>query len=132
MTQYAFDWSRETARPVLTVALSEISGRPADNSFLEREIALVVGGGLQKRMGSVVVSAVGEVGALGVTQQGSNRSRVFAVQPRVDAQVGGAWYFARALSLDVSLAGGALLVTTEERRHLQPFVMAGGGVGWTW
>jgi hypothetical protein len=130
--EYAFDWAREAGRPILTATVSQLTGRPRDDSFFERELAMVVGGGLQRPAGPVILSAIGEVGAIGVRQQGVNGGAVFGVQPRFDAQLEVAWRFAGAFSLDASVAGGGLFVHTDEQHHLQPFVLGQAGLGWTW
>jgi hypothetical protein len=130
--EHAFDWAREGSRPIVSVAISQLTGHATGNSLFEREVGLVVGGGLERRLGPLIVSVVGEVGGEGIQQQGAGAGSTFAIQPRVDAQFAGTWRFASALSLNLALAGGGLLVRTQERRHLQPFVLAQGGVGWTW
>ena len=83
-------------------------------------------------MGPFLLSAVGEGGVLAVRQQGLSSGAVFGVQPRFDAQLAAAWRFAGAYSIELAVVGGGLLVRTAEQRHVQPFLIAEGGMGWTW
>jgi hypothetical protein len=127
--RHGVEWSG-SGRPILVAAISGVFGRPGDGTFTEQEFAAVIGGGVEGRLGPVLVRGVIEAGALGVRQKGAQNA--FGVQPRADAQLGVAWRVSGPWSVDLSIGGGGLLVKTAVNRHLQPFLVAQGGVGWGW
>lgn len=123
------DVSYGEARPILAANFLELVGTPSDRSFLEQEVSLAAGGGVEQQAGPVLVRALVEVGATGVRQTG--RAPVFAAEPRLEAQLGAEWRFGR-LSADAMVGAGGLLVRTQENRHFQPLAFAAAGVGWGW
>ena len=127
--EYALDWPSGSARPLLVASFSELTGHPQGGAFFEREVALSAGGGVERALGPVRLSATGEAGALGVWQDGA---QVFALEPRLGARLGAAFGLTRALSAGLSLEGGGLLVRTVQQRHVQPYARLNGGVGLTW
>jgi hypothetical protein len=130
--QYALDWSINSARPVVSATFSELVGRAQSNLFFERELAVVVGAGLERAAGPFSLGALLETGAVGVRQEHTLQGTVFGTQPRLDAQIHVSWAFARSVSLELSFAGGGLYVLTNQQRHIQPFVLGAGGIGTTW
>jgi uncharacterized caspase-like protein len=130
--RYSLDQAGIGPHPLLVASLSQAAGRPADRTFREQEFALVGGGGLEGFAGPFLLRAAGEAGAVAVLQAGTLSGDVFAVQPRLDAQVGAAYRLDDAWSVDLSITGGGMLVRTVGGTHVQPFVAALGGIGWGW
>ena len=130
--RHAPDWTPGGARPLVALELSQLSGRAAVGGLQEQELALSAGLGSLGHIGPVELRALGQAGAVAVWQHDGGIAARVAVQPRAGAQLGAALRVLGAVSVDAAVSAGALLVHTDQDRHLQPFLAAQAGAAVAW